>query len=57
MLIIQKPRNLENYIKVDGKLNRKLQEAGYNPLYHDGLFWYYEKTKEIKKFVRWKKFI
>ena len=57
MLIIQKPQNLENYIKVDSKLNRKLQEAGYNPLYHDGAFWYYEKTKEIKKFIRWKKFV
>jgi TfoX/Sxy family transcriptional regulator of competence genes len=57
MLIIQKPKNKENYIKVNDALNRQLQEAGYQPTYKDEDGWYYLKTKEIKKFVRWKFFI
>ena len=57
MLIIQKPKNKENYIKVGDALNRRLQEAGYQPIYKDEDGWYYLKTKEIKKFVRWKFFI
>ena len=51
MLIIQKPKNKENYIKVSDALNRQLQEAGYQPIYKDEDGWYYLKTKEIKKFV------
>lgn len=55
MVIIQKPQNLENYVKVSGKLNTKLQQAGYQPLYKDNEgFYYYLKTKEIKRFVRFK---
>lgn len=57
MLIIQKPKNKENYIKVNDAVNRQLQEAGYQPTYKDEDGWYYLKTKEIKKFVRWKFFI
>lgn len=51
MLIIQKPKNKENYIKVSDALNRQLQEAGYQPIYKDKDGWYYLKTKEIKSLL------
>lgn len=53
-----KPTNLEDYIKVSGKLNTKLQQSGFHPVYKDeNGFFYYLDTKEIRKHVKFRRFL
>lgn len=53
-----KPTNPNDYIKVGGKLNTKLQQSGFQPVYKDDDgFFYYLETQEIRKFVRFRRFL
>lgn len=51
MLIRGAPKNESDYLKVDGKINKKLQNMGFSPLYYDGEFFYYEDDLEIVDFL------
>ncbi len=41
MLLRQKPKNEDKYIKVDSDRNKELQNLGYQPMYcYNGLYYY-----------------
>lgn len=53
MLCRQKPENIENFIMVNGEVNKLLQDSGkFLPMFlYKGQF-FYEKSDELIKFIR-----
>lgn len=53
MILIQQPKNLTEYVEIDGKeqLNVLLQQNGFNPMYYYYGRFYYKYSEELKDFI------
>lgn len=51
MIILGKPKNIENYIVVKSEIANKLHQMGYIPVYRDNDNIYFIKTDKLEKVV------
>lgn len=52
MLMMGKPKNIDNYICVNSRIANKLHELNYLPVYRDMGNIYFTKTEELEEVVR-----
>lgn len=52
MLYTQKPKDIDNYIKVNSEMSSKLHKNGFYPKYFWDGFYYYEKTDAIVLYMK-----
>lgn len=51
MVILGKPKNIENYIIVKSEIANKLHQMGFIPVYRNNDDIYFIKTDELEKFI------